>query len=279
MSGIHGSGRSRLLARKVVMYGERSIKAYILLVFFRSRNMERSWKMFPMEVTKTSATTKSQDPTMLTSLEMQTPEVQSFGPQTIAIANETFMAGVLATSPVTGMGSSGATVQVSNIPLAAVAGEFFEYFEAAVGSVFACEIFTARRNWKSRGFGRVQFDSLAAAERACLLAAEGRLPNFQTARLTITRSRDDIVARAAEGRNRVEGAVLRAGVLVGENRMEVFGVWEGVRAEIMPEKKKLELLVDQSGEKYKLEVMFGDIIASCSCCLDGSESNAILLQV
>ncbi|URE25805.1 RNA-dependent RNA polymerase [Musa troglodytarum] len=177
------------------------------------------------------------------------------------------------------MGSSGATVQVSNIPLAAVAGEFFEYFEAAVGSVFACEIATARRNWKSRGFGRVQFDSLAAAERACLLAAEGRLPNFQRARLSITRSRDDIVARAAEGRNRVEGAVLRAGVLVGENRMEVFGVWEGVRAEIMPERKKLELFVDQSGEKYKLEVMFGDIIASCGCCLDGSESNAILLQL
>ncbi|CAL9201376.1 unnamed protein product, partial [Musa hybrid cultivar] len=187
--------------------------------------------------------------------------------------------GVLATSPVTGMGSSGATVQVSNIPLAAVAGEFFEYFEAAVGSVFACEIATARRNWKSRGFGRVQFDSLAAAERACLLAAEGRLPNFQRARLTITRSRDDIVARAAEERNRVEGAVLRAGVLVRENRMEVFGVWEGVRAEIMPERKKLELFVEQSGEKYKLEVMFGDIIASCGCCLDGSESNAILLQL
>ncbi|URE25807.1 RNA-dependent RNA polymerase [Musa troglodytarum] len=167
------------------------------------------------------------------------------------------------------MGSSGATVQVSNIPLAAVAGEFFEYFEAAVGSVFACEIATARRNWKSRGFGRVQFDSLAAAERACLLAAEGRLPNFQRARLSITRSRDDIVARAAEGRNRVEGAVLRAGVLVGENRMEVFGVWEGVRAEIMPERKKLELFVDQSGEKYKLEVITGIYTRILSVLKDG----------
>ncbi|URE23613.1 ubiquitin-conjugating enzyme E2 [Musa troglodytarum] len=42
---------------------------------------ERSWKMFPMEATKTSATTKSQGPTMLTLLEMQPPEVRSFGPQ------------------------------------------------------------------------------------------------------------------------------------------------------------------------------------------------------
>ncbi|WOK96399.1 hypothetical protein Cni_G05106 [Canna indica] len=172
-----------------------------------------------------------------------------------------------------------ATVQVSNIPLTAIAVELFHYFDAAVGSVFACDIATGRRNWRSRGFGRVQFDSLAAAELACLLADQGRLPDFQRARLSVIRANEDIVPRACNVRNRIEGAALYAGVLVGEGRIAVFGEWEQVRAEIMPERKKLELFFDHEGEKYKLEVMFVDILASFSCCLGGVESNTILLQL
>lgn len=170
-----------------------------------------------------------------------------------------------------------ATLQVSNVPFTAVAAELFDYFDASVGSVFACEIATARRNWKSKGFGRVQFDTFAAAERACLLDAEGRLPLFQHARLTVVPSHNDIVVRASEGQNRLEGAALHAGVLVSEGNMEVFEAWEQVRMEIMPERKKMELFVEYGGEKYKLEVMFVDILESFSCCLDGRES--IMLQV
>ncbi|WOL20353.1 hypothetical protein Cni_G29158 [Canna indica] len=60
--------------------------------------------------------------------------------------------------------------------------------------------------------------------------------------------------------------------------MAVFGEWEQVRVEIMPEMKKLELFFDHEGEKCKMEVMFVDILASFSCCLGGVESNTILLQ-
>ncbi|XP_042467926.1 probable RNA-dependent RNA polymerase 2 [Zingiber officinale] len=170
-----------------------------------------------------------------------------------------------------------ATLHVSNIPHTAVAAELFDYFDASVGSVYACKIATARRNWKSKGFGRVQFDTFAAAERARLLDDEGRLPLFQHARLTVSPSHNDIVVRASEGQNRLEAAALHAGVLVGEGHMEIFEAWEQVRVEIMPERKKLELFVDYGGEKYKLEVLFGDILESSSCCLDGRES--ILLQL
>ncbi|KAG1326983.1 RNA-dependent RNA polymerase 2 [Cocos nucifera] len=176
------------------------------------------------------------------------------------------------------MGGGRTTVQVSNIPLTAVAQELFEFFDSAVGSVFACEIATARRNWKSRGFGRVQFDSLAAADRACRLADCGDLPDFQGARLGVLRSKEDIIVRAAEARNRVEGATLHAGVLVTERCMEVFGYWDRVRAEIMPEREKLELFLEDGGVRYKLEVTFGDILATFGCRLSGRGTDAILLQ-
>ncbi|XP_008780950.1 probable RNA-dependent RNA polymerase 2 [Phoenix dactylifera] len=177
------------------------------------------------------------------------------------------------------MGGVRATVQVSNIPLTAVAQELFEFFDSAVGSVFACEIATAHRNWKSRGFGRVQFDSLTAADRACLLADRGHLPDFQRARLAVRRSNEDIIVRAAEARNRVEGAALHAGVLVSERCMEMFGSWDRVRAEIMPEREKLDIFMEDGGVRYKLEITFGDILATFGCRLAGRGTDAILLQL
>ncbi|XP_072992409.1 probable RNA-dependent RNA polymerase 2 [Typha latifolia] len=176
-------------------------------------------------------------------------------------------------------GAGRATVRVSNIPPSAIAAELFAFFDSAVGSVFACEIATARRNWKSRGFGRVQFDSAAAAELALRLAEENRIPAFQRAHLAVSRSNDDIVARASDARNRVEEAVLLSGDLVGERSMEVFGSWSGVRAEIMPERRRLNLFLEDGGKEYKLEIMFGDIFATSGCRLNGGESNAILFQI
>lgn len=170
-------------------------------------------------------------------------------------------------------------MQVANIPLTAIAQELFEFFESAVGSVFACEIVTAHRNWKSRGFGHVQFDSLTAADRACLLADRGDLPDFQRARLGVLRSKEEIIVRAADTQNRVEDAALHAGVLVTERCMEVFGLWDRVRAEIMPEREKLELFLEDGGVRYKLEVMFGDILATFGCRLAARGTEAILLQV
>ncbi|WOL11261.1 hypothetical protein Cni_G20023 [Canna indica] len=112
----------------------------------------------------------------------------------------------------------------------------------------------------------------------CRSVQWGTLPDFQCVVLSIICANEDIVPRACNVRNRIEGAALCARVLTDEGRMAVFGEWEQVRVEIMPEMKKLELFFEHEGEKCKLEVMFVDILASFSCCLGGVESNTILLQ-
>lgn len=168
---------------------------------------------------------------------------------------------------------------VSGIPMTAVARELFDFFEGAVGSVFACEIFTARDNWKSRGAGRVQFETVGAADEALRRHADGRLGAFQRAPLLLSRAFDDIIARPAEPQNRLRGAVLRAGFLSGEREMEVLQTWEGVRVELMPERQKMEVLLEQEGRFYKLETMFGDISGSFLCSVHEEKEPAILLKV
>ncbi|PKA52670.1 putative RNA-dependent RNA polymerase 2 [Apostasia shenzhenica] len=178
------------------------------------------------------------------------------------------------------MGFPRSTVRISNIPRTAIAEELLRFFESAVGPVYACEIASAHRNWMSLGFGRVQFESLASAEKACSLASAGRLPLFQRFHLAVSRSVEDVIVRASEAGNRVRGGVLRAGVLADEGRMEVLDSWEGVGVEIMPERKKMEVFLEDGGECYKLEVMFEDVMSSHGCRLGGGEQlNAILLQL
>ncbi|WOL13767.1 sterol c-14 reductase [Canna indica] len=55
---------------------------------------------------------------------------------------------------------------------------------------------------------------------------QGRLLDFQRADLSVICADEDIVPRACNVQNRIEGAALCAGVLVGEGRMAVFGEWE-----------------------------------------------------
>ncbi|CAA6656073.1 unnamed protein product [Spirodela intermedia] len=177
------------------------------------------------------------------------------------------------------MAPARATVGVSGIPMTAVARELFDFFEGAVGSVFACEIFTVHENWKSRGAGRIQFETVDAAEEALRRHADGRLGVFQRARLLLSEVFDDIIVRPAEPRNRLCGAVLRAGFLSGEREMEVLETWEGVRVELMPERQKVELLLEQEGRLYKLEIMFGDISGSFICSVREERETAILLKL
>ncbi|XP_058112219.1 RNA-dependent RNA polymerase 2 [Magnolia sinica] len=185
------------------------------------------------------------------------------------------------------------TVRVSNIPLSAIASELFAFFESLIGesTVFACEIATDRSNWKSRGVGRVQFDAPESAARARLLSAEGKL-EFQRTRLEISPSFEEIVVRPTEARNRVEGGALHVGFLGGNGWMGAVESWRvGVRAEVMPERKRVEFSVVVPGiegggggeELYKMEIQFVNLIGVFRCRLDGAgadfESNVVLLKL
>ncbi|KAI5080567.1 hypothetical protein GOP47_0004466 [Adiantum capillus-veneris] len=69
------------------------------------------------------------------------------------------------------------TVRVSKIPFTAIAEELVEFLESSIGSntVFACKIHTEKPNWKSKGFGFVQFEAETAAIEAVELARKCKL--------------------------------------------------------------------------------------------------------
>ncbi|KAL3642459.1 RNA-dependent RNA polymerase 2 [Castilleja foliolosa] len=177
------------------------------------------------------------------------------------------------------------TVKVSNIPQSAIAQDLLTFLESKLGkgTIFAIEIFTERKNWKSRGHGRVQFDSPEARIKALSLSDQRKLL-FKGFYLSITRSFNDIIFRPVNPRNRVEngdGLVLLAGVMVRSNCMGILESWDGVKLWVMPERKKLEFFVNHEGESYKLEVQFGDVMETKGCCLDGdyNKVDAILLTL
>lgn len=177
------------------------------------------------------------------------------------------------------------TVKVTNIPQSAVAQELLTFLESALGkgTIFAIEIFSEHKNWKSRGHGRVQFDDPEARIRALSLSHERKLL-FKGSHLSILPAFEDAIIRPVEPRNRVEKGgelVLLAGIMVRDNCMGILESFDGVKSWIMPERKKLEFVVNHEGECYKLEVQFGDVVESRGCCLDGDDSKvgAILLKV
>ncbi|XP_054806815.1 RNA-dependent RNA polymerase 2 [Prosopis cineraria] len=172
------------------------------------------------------------------------------------------------------------TVRISNIPHSAVAKELLEFLESITGhdSVFALEIFTERKNWKSRGFGRVQFVTLDAKAKAQSLSLQDRLV-FKSHYLKISETSDDIVFRPANARNRVDNGVLHAGFMVKENCMSVLESWEGVRGWIMPERERAEFWVWQEKECYKLEIIFQDILETNGYFIGEGKLNALLLKL
>ncbi|KAL6997199.1 RNA-dependent RNA polymerase 2 [Sarracenia purpurea var. burkii] len=174
------------------------------------------------------------------------------------------------------------TVRVSNIPQTAIAKDLWDFFESTIGkdSVYACEILSERKNWKSRGFGRVQFETLDAKSTAARLAQEGNLV-FKGSTLFLSTSFDDVVVRPVDPRHRVDDCILHCGFLVRDGRMSVLESWEGVKAWIMPERKILEFWVDHGGECYKLELQFDYVLETIGCRLDGDDEapNAVLLKL
>ncbi|TVU14061.1 hypothetical protein EJB05_37507 [Eragrostis curvula] len=180
-----------------------------------------------------------------------------------------------ATSPATG---ATASVRVSNIPPTVLASELIAYFDSAVaGATFACKIETEHKGWLSRGFGTVQFDSTAAAALAVDLASSGRLPTLFGWHLSLSPARVDLLPRAPDRSLRIAGASLILGNCVAERELEGIEAWDGVRAEIIPAKRRVDIYLAQDSDKYKLEVFFDDIRECFGCSVDGT--GAILLQL
>jgi RNA-dependent RNA polymerase len=168
------------------------------------------------------------------------------------------------------------TVRVSNIPQTATAHDLLHFLESTLGpdSVFAVEIATERKNWKSRGFGRVQFATLETRSKAQSLSL-----SFKSQTLRLSDTYDDIVVRPVHPKRRLENCVLHVGFMAREGCMSVLESWEGVRVWVMPERGRVEFWVWQSGECYKVEVLFQDVLEADRCCLGGTDVNALLLKV
>lgn len=171
----------------------------------------------------------------------------------------------------------GSTVKVSSIPLTVIAKELVEFMEGIVGrnSVYACEIRTERANWKSRGFGRVQFDNAEAAKEVCRLSQLG-LTLFQKDRLIACSTQKDIVPRPTYS---VHGAELLVGCRVFHNDLCVLWSASDVVAEFALERGKIDFFVSEGGVEYKLEVGFRDIVQSYACILKERRTDAILVQL
>lgn len=172
------------------------------------------------------------------------------------------------------------TLKVSNVPESAIAQDLLTFLTSKLGpdSVFAIEIFTERKNWKSRGFGRVQFTTLEAKSKAQSLSVQNNLV-FNSHNLRFSEINDDIVVRPVHARNRTENGVLHVGFMLKEDRMSVLESWEGVKVWIMPERRRIEFWIWHGQECYKLEVMFEEILETTGYCLGDEKLNALLLKL
>ncbi|KAF8005973.1 hypothetical protein BT93_K0299 [Corymbia citriodora subsp. variegata] len=172
------------------------------------------------------------------------------------------------------------TLRVSNIPQTVTAHDLLRFLESALGpdSVYAIDLFTDRKNWKPRGFGRVQFASVRHRDLACSLPLV-----LNSHALALSAAHDDIVPRPVHDAHRLDGAgALRAGFLVERDYLCVLECWSRVRVWLMPERRRVEFWVWVGGEEecYKLEVGFDDVVESVGCRLSGGERlNALLLTV
>ena len=187
-------------------------------------------------------------------------------------------------TPTTNMGTAAAperpTVRVTNIPCTITAKELLSFLESTLGadSIFAVEIASDHTNWKSRGYGRVQFTSLAHKRRAQSLSSTTDLV-LLSHNLRLFECHDDIIARPLDPKHRLNDTSLYAGFAVNEETMSVLELWEGVRAWVMPERKRVEFWVWKGGDCYKMEIAFENIVESVGCSLGGDKVNAILLKV
>lgn len=70
--------------------------------------------------------------------------------------------------------------------------------------------------------------------------------------------------------------------MVEEHRICELESWKDVRTWVMPERRRVEFWVRKEADgvwKYKVEIMFEDILESIAYCLGGEKLNALLLKV
>ncbi|KAF5758560.1 putative RNA-directed RNA polymerase [Helianthus annuus] len=172
------------------------------------------------------------------------------------------------------------TVRVTNIPRSATAQDLLTFLETHTGNstIFACEISSDHKNWKSRGFGRVQFETLESKSKAISLSKKSALC-FKGFNLSLSHSLDDVIIRPVCPQNRVEHGFLRSGLLVDRDCMSVLESWSGVKSWVLPERKSVEFWVSCCGEVYRLELQFSDVLEAFSCCVEAQEPNAVLLKL
>ncbi|KAD2806028.1 hypothetical protein R6Q59_028990 [Mikania micrantha] len=173
-----------------------------------------------------------------------------------------------------------ATVRVANIPRSATAKDLLNFFESHTGksTVFAIEISSDHNNWKSRGFGRVQFETLESKSIAISLSQNSALC-FKGFNISVSHSLDDVIIRPVNPYNRVEHGFLRTGLLVERDCMAVLESWRDVKAWVLSERKSLEFWVTHLGDVYRLELQFSDLLEAFPCCVDTLEPNAVLLRL
>ncbi|XP_030521901.1 RNA-dependent RNA polymerase 2 [Rhodamnia argentea] len=175
------------------------------------------------------------------------------------------------------------TLRVTNIPQTVTAHDLLRFLESALGpgSVYAIDIVTDRKNWKPRGFGRVQFASLHHRD---LALSKPLVLKSQT--LALSDAYDDIVPRPVHERHRVDGGILHAGFMAERGCLCELERWRRVRVWLMPERRRVEFWVWVEEECYKLEVGFDDVVESVECRSSGDGGgsagkaiNALLLTV
>lgn len=171
------------------------------------------------------------------------------------------------------------TLRVTNIPQTITATDLLRFLESHLGpgSVFAVDIVTDHRNWKSRGYGRVQFSTLEVKFKAQSLA---KSLTFKTRTLELSEAYDDVIPRPHHAHHRVERSVVHLGFLVEADHLCELERWSDVRAWVMPERRRVEfwLWQDQCW-KYKVEVQFEDVLECVGCCLGVDKLNALLIKV
>ncbi|KAK9684685.1 hypothetical protein RND81_10G225500 [Saponaria officinalis] len=171
------------------------------------------------------------------------------------------------------------TLQITNIPVTATAQDLLNYLESHIGidSIFAIEIFTDRKNWKSRGHGRVQFETLELKNEALKLYAQNKLI-FNGFSLGLKFSYEDVVVRPIEPELRSTKGDLYLGLMIEDEKMGVIDTFEDVEIWVMPDRTCVEFHVCFDGKVFKLEVMFDDVFEGFGCFFD-NDSPAVLFKL
>ena len=176
--------------------------------------------------------------------------------------------------------TSTCTVRISKIPYTAMAEDLVEFLNTSISSntVFACKIHTEKMNWKSKGYGFVQFETEGDAKKAVELAKKCRL-KFEGSMLEVEFEAKEIVSRP---QITVQCKSLYVGCLTNPTILCVL--WSSKREvtlELDCKKGKLALIVDilDSGAKYKLTWKLKSLDISGTDREKNLKDNFVLLQV